>query len=285
MEVARTIADIRRLVGTARKAGQTVGFVPTLGALHDGHLSLIKQSRQESDFVVVSIFLNPTQFGSGEDLSKYPKQEAQDLELCRSEAVDAVFLPSVEQMYPQGHCTLVKVEGLSDKLCGAHRPRHFAGVCTIVAKLFNIVGPDFAYFGQKDAQQTLIIRRMVQDLDMPIEIRTCPTVREQNGLAMSSRNTYLSEQQRNQAGSLYQALLKGKELICAGQRNPQEVIEAMREVITKAGPSEIDYLAAVDPQSLESATQQSSAWLLAVAVRIGQARLIDNILVDIPKAK
>ncbi|NIA07470.1 MAG: cytidylate kinase, partial [Actinobacteria bacterium] len=170
-------------------------------------------------------------------------------------------------------------------LCGAHRPGFFAGVCTVVAKLFNIVGPDLAYFGQKDAQQALIIRRMVQDLDMPIKIRMCPTVREQNGLAMSSRNSYLGEQQRNQAACLYQALLKGKDLISAGERNPREVTKAIKKVINQAGPSEIDYVVAVDPETLEPATQESPAWLLAVAVRIGQARLIDNILVDIPKAK
>ena len=285
MKIARTINEIRLLVSTARQAKQTVGFVPTLGALHDGHMSLIKQARKETDFVVVSIFLNQTQFGPGEDLSKYPKQEQQDLALCRETAVDAVFLPSAEQMYPQGHRTVVRVEGLSEKLCGAHRPTHFGGVCTIVAKLFNIVGPDLAYFGQKDAQQTIVIRRMVQDLDMPIKIRVCPTVREQNGLALSSRNAYLSEEQRNQAVCLYQALVKGKDLICAGERDQQEVTRTMKEIIQQAGPSEIDYVVAVDPETLEPATQESHTWLLAVAVRIGQARLIDNILVDIRKAK
>ena len=285
MEISRTKNDIGRLVSKARKAEQTVGLVPTLGALHDGHLSLVKQARQESGFLVVSIFLNPTQFGPGEDLNKYPKQEQQDLGLCRKAGVDAAFLPSTEQMYPEGYCTVVKVEGLSEKLCGVNRPGHFDGVCTVVAKLFNIVQPDWAYFGQKDAQQALIIRHMVQDLDMPIQIRVCPTVREQNGLAMSSRNAYLTEQERNQAACLYQALLEGQRLISAGERDPGKVTEAMSRVISQAGPSEIDYVAAVDPQSFEPATQESSAWLLAVAVRIGGARLIDNILVDIPKAK
>ena len=285
MEIARTINEIRYLVSAARKATQTVGFVPTLGALHDGHLSLIKQARRETDFLVVSIFLNPTQFGPGEDLNKYPKQEQQDLALCEKAQVDAVFLPSVEQMYPAGHRTVVRVEGLSEELCGAYRPGLFAGVCTVVAKLFNIVQPDLAYFGQKDAQQALIIRRMVQDLDMPVQIRICPTVREKDGLAMSSRNAYLSDQQRHQAVCLYQGLLKGKELIEAGERERQAVTEQMKEIISQAGPSEIDYVVAVDPQTLEPATQGDPTWLLAVAVRIGQARLIDNILVDIPQAK
>ena len=281
MEISRTINEIRRLLGTARQAKQTIGLVPTLGALHDGHMSLIEQARKETDYVVVSIFLNPTQFGAGEDLNKYPKRQRQDLDLCQNAEVDAVFMPGTEQMYPEGYCTTVTVKGLSEKLCGASRPGHFDGVCTIVAKLFNIIGPDVAYFGQKDAQQAQIIRRMVQDLDMPIEIRVCPTVRQPNGLAMSSRNAYLSEQQRNQAGCLYQGLLKGKQLIRSGERNPEHVIKALKEVVNGAGPSEIDYVAVVDPQTLEPATQASRTWLLAVAVRIGPSRLIDNILVDI----
>ena len=285
MEVTRTITDIRRLVRRAKKAGQKVGFVPTLGALHDGHLSLIAQARQESNFLVVSIFLNPTQFGPGEDLNKYPHQEQQDLELCEKAAVDAVFLPSVQQMYPVGYCTSVKVQGLSDKLCGAHRPGHFEAVSTVVAKLFNIVGPDLAYFGQKDAQQALIITRMVQDLNMPIQIRLCPTVREKNGLAMSSRNAYLTLQQRSQAACLYRALLKGKDLIEVGQRDPQVVTEVMKKIIAQAGPCQTDYIVAVDPQTLEPVKKDSPVWLLAVVVWIGQARLIDNIVVDISKAK
>ena len=280
MEIARTVDEIRRLVGASRQAGQTVGFVPTLGALHDGHMSMIRQARKETDYVVVSIFLNPTQFGPNEDLNKYPKREQQDLDLCREAGIDAVFLPSVEQMYRGGYRTVVKVKGLSEKLCGAERPGHFDGVCTVVAKLFNIIGPSLAYFGQKDAQQALIIRRMVADLDLPIEVRVCPTVRETSGLAMSSRNAYLSEQQREQAGCLYKAMLKGQELIASGEQDAEKVIGAMRQVISQAGVSEIDYIEAVDAETLEKATQTSQTWLLAAAIRIGQARLIDNILVD-----
>ncbi|MCK4850875.1 MAG: pantoate--beta-alanine ligase [Phycisphaerae bacterium] len=282
MEIARTKAEIRRLVGVAKKAGQTVGFVATLGALHGGHMSLIERARKETDFVVVSIFLNPTQFGPDEDLDEYPRQEEKDLALCEKAGVDVVFAPSVEQMYPSGHCTVVKIEGLSEKLCGANRPGFFAGVSTVVAKLFNIVEPDIAYFGQKDAQQGLIIKRMVEELDMPIEIRMCQTVREEEGLAMSSRNAYLDAKQRKQANCLYQALQEGKKLIEGGQVDRDKVTAAMERVITQAGPCSIDYVAAVDSQSLEPATAENRSWLLALAVRIGRSRLIDNIVVEIP---
>ncbi len=270
------------MVGLAKKAGQTVGFVPTLGALHGGHMSLIERGRKETDFVVVSIFLNPTQFGPDEDLDKYPQQEEKDLVLCEKAGVDAVFVPSVEQMYSCGHCTVVKVEGLSEKLCGAHRPGFFAGVSTAVAKLFNIVGPDVAYFGQKDAQQGLIIKRMVEELDLAVEIRMCPTVREKDGLAMSSRNAYLDAEQRKQANCLYRALQEGKKLIESGQVDRDKVTAAMESIIKGAGPCSIDYVAVVDSQSLEPASKQSRRWLLALAVRIGRAKLIDNIVVEIP---
>ena len=285
MEVARTIADVRRLVGLAKKAGRTVGFVPTLGALHAGHMSLIERARGETGFVIVSIFLNPTQFGPEEDLDRYPRQEKEDLALCEKAGVDAVFVPSVEQMYPSGHCTEVKVAGLSEKLCGAHRPGFFAGVTTVVAKLFNIVGADVAYFGQKDAQQGLIIKRMVDELDLAIEIRMCPTVREDDGLAMSSRNAYLDAKQRKQAVCLYRALREGKKLIEGGEVDGDEVSAAMARIITEAGPCSIDYVAAVDSQNLEPATAQSRSWLLALAVRIGGTRLIDNMQVEIPGNK
>ena len=282
MEIARTKAEIGRLVGLAKKAGQTVGFVPSLGALHGGHMSLIERARKETDFVVVSIFLNPRQFGPDEDLDEYPRQEEKDLALCEKAGVDAVFVPSVEQMYPSGHCTVVKVEGLSEKLCGVNRPGFFAGVSTVVTKLFNIVGPDIAYFGQKDAQQGLIIKKMVEELDMAIEIRMCPTVREEDGLAMSSRNTYLEAEQRRQASCLYRALQEGKKLIESGQLDRDKVTAAMERIIKQAGPCSIDYVAAVDSQSLEPATAENRSWLLALAVRIGRSRLIDNIVVEIP---
>ena len=282
MEIARTIEDIRQLMGLAKRSGQTVGLVPTMGALHAGHMSLITQARKETDFLVVSIFLNPTQFGPNEDLDKYPRQLQQDVDLCTDAGVDAVFAPTVEQMYPQGHCTVVKVEGLSKKLCGLNRPVHFTGVTTVVAKLFNMVGPDIAYFGQKDAQQGFIIKKMVRDLDIPTEIRMCPTVREKDGLAMSSRNALLNAPQRSQARCLYQALLEGKKLIEAGQKAPQQIIAAMEKIIKEAGPCRIDYTAVVDAETLEPADKDSRTWLLALAVKIGSVRLIDNILMEIP---
>ncbi len=284
MEIARTITEVRHLVDQAKQSGQTVGFVPTMGALHEGHMSLIHCARRQTDFLLISIFVNPTQFGPNEDLDNYPRTEEQDLTLCRQASVDTVFLPTAGQMYPPGHRAVVKVTGLSEKLCGITRPNFFAGVTTVVNKLFNIVQPDFAYFGQKDAQQALIIQRMVQDLDMPLEIRVCPTVREEDGLAMSSRNAYLDPQQYLQAACLYQALLKGRELIQAGNTNRPAIITAMEETINQAGPCTIDYAEAVDPQTLEPVEKTASAWLLALAVRIGPARLIDNLVVEIPPA-
>ena len=284
MEIARTVAEVRRLVAQAKQAHRTVGFVPTMGALHAGHMSLIRCAREQTDFVVVSIFVDPTQFGPNEDLDKYPRAQEQDLTLCRRASVDAVFLPTAGQMYPQGHCTVVKVAGLSQKLCGITRPNLFAGVTTVVSKLFNIVQPDVAYFGQKDAQQGLIIQRMVEDLDMPVEIRICPTLREEDGLAMSSRNAYLNPQQRRQATCLHKALLKGRGLIQAGKTDRSAIIAAMEDVINQAGPCTIDYAEAVDSRTLEPAENTTAAWLLALAVKIGPARLIDNMLVEIPPA-
>ena len=272
------------MVAQAKQAHRTVGFVPTMGALHAGHMSLIRCAREQTDFVVVSIFVNPTQFGPNEDLDKYPRAQEQDLTLCRRASVDAVFLPTAGQMYPQGHCTVVKVAGLSQKLCGITRPNLFAGVTTVVSKLFNIVQPDVAYFGQKDAQQGLIIQRMVEDLDMPVEIRICPTLREEDGLAMSSRNAYLNPQQRRQATCLHKALLKGRGLIQAGKTDRSAIIAAMEDVINQAGPCTIDYAEAVDSRTLEPAENTTAAWLLALAVKIGPARLIDNMLVEIPPA-
>lgn len=283
MEIVRTKTEIRRLLSRPRQARQIVGLVPTMGALHEGHVSLIQCGRAETDFLVVSIFVNPTQFGPSEDLDKYPRQEKQDLALCEKAGVDVVFLPSVRQMYPPNHRTVVKVEGLSEKLCGINRPTHFAGVTTVVSKLFNIVQPDVAYFGQKDAQQGLIIRRMVEDLDMPVDVRICPTVREEDGLAASSRNSFLGPRQRRQAACLYKALLKGQDLLEAGQRDNAAVTGAMEQIIRQAGPCSIDYIQAVDPETLEPADKSNSVWLLVLAVRIGPTRLIDNMLVEIPR--
>jgi len=280
MQVAETIAEVRAHVADARRSERRIGFVPTMGALHEGHLSLIRTARRQCDDVVVSIFVNPTQFAPGEDYERYPRALPDDLAACRQAGVDLVFAPSVEQMYGPEPLTTVHTAKLTERLCGAHRPGHFDGVTTVVAKLFNIVQPDVAYFGQKDAQQAVVIKKMVADLNFPIEIVVCPTVREPDGLAMSSRNAYLSAPQRRQARALYQALLLARREILAGQRDPQALIRQMREHITAAGPCTIDYIEIVDPERLTPLETIRSPALVTLAVRIGPARLIDNLLVD-----
>jgi len=280
MEVARTIEDARLAVRRARQAGRSVHLVPTMGALHEGHMSLIRAARAPGRFVAVSIFVNPTQFGPGEDLEKYPRPVEADLALCRSAGVDLVFMPSPEQMYPEGFATSVHVAGLTDGLCGPHRPGHFDGVATVVTKLFNIIQPDTAYFGQKDAQQAAVIRRMTEDLNLPIEIVVCPTVRERDGLALSSRNVYLSPGARRQAVCLSEALRLGERMIRAGQTDSAKVVEAMRTHITSAGPCLIDYVEIVDPRTLRPVSRLAGPCMLAVAVRIEGTRLIDNVVVE-----
>jgi len=282
MNVARTIEEIRAHVGAARSAGKTVGLVPTMGALHVGHASLIEVARRQCDAVVVSIFVNPTQFGPGEDLEAYPRPFENDLELCREHGVAAVFAPSPEDMYGQEPLTWVVVEKLTEPLCGRSRPGHFRGVTTVCAKLFNIVGPDVAFFGQKDGQQALVIKRMVADLNMPLEIVVCPTVREPDGLAVSSRNRYLTAEQRKDATRLYAALSRCRELIEAGQSDPDVLGRAMREMFAQVPSIEIEYVSIVDAETLAELEQVRGQVLVAVAVRLGPARLIDNILLDAP---
>ncbi len=262
------------------RTAKSIGFVPTMGALHEGHRSLMRTAREGCQIVVVSIFVNPTQFGPGEDFEKYPRPLARDLAVCQEEGVDAVFVPEVGEMYPADAVTTVSVARLTEGLCGRHRPGHFDGVTTVVAKLFNIVQPDRAYFGQKDAQQAAVIRQMVRDLNWPIEVVVCPTVREADGLAMSSRNAYLSPEQRRQALCLSQALNWAKGRIEAGQRDVSKLTAAMREQIEAAGPCEIDYIEVVDAETLEPKASVQGQCLVALAVRIGPARLIDNVLVD-----
>ena len=251
-----------------------------MGALHFAHLSLMEAAKRDGAFVVVSIFVNPTQFEPSEDFESYPRDEAGDLAACEQVGVDLVFVPPVEEMYPPASATTVHVAGLTETLCGAHRPGHFDGVTTVVAKLFNIVRPDVAYFGQKDAQQLAVIRRMTRDLDLPIEIVGCPTVREADGLAVSSRNAYLDESQRVQATSLHRALTDAKARIEAGQTDPVVVIDAMRQIVDAAGPAVIDYISVVDPESMQSVRRIERPVLIALAVRIGSTRLIDNLQVD-----
>lgn len=271
---------MRKLTEAARHAGRKIGFVPTMGALHVGHVSLIEAAAKECDFIIVSIFVNPTQFGPGEDFEKYPRPVEADLEICRKAGVDVVFAPTPKAMYPAEHLAWVAVEKLTEPLCGRSRPGHFRGVATVCAKLFNIVAPDAAYFGQKDAQQTVVVKRMVQDLNMPLRIVICPTVREPNGLAVSSRNQYLSAQQKRDAGQIYQSLEKCRRMICEGVKDPRQIIAEMQNVLKQVPSIEIEYVSLVDAETLETVERISGRILAAIAVRLGPARLIDNIIVD-----
>ena len=283
MEVAETIESIRSLVRAARSDGKKVGLVPTMGALHIGHISLIEAAVKECDFVVVSIFVNPTQFVPGEDFEKYPRPLEADLKICRKAGADVVFIPTPEQMYPAENLTRVNVETLTEPLCGRSRPGHFQGVTTVCTKLFNIVAPDIAYFGQKDAQQAIVIQRMVADLNMPLEIVICPTVREPNGLAVSSRNKYLTEQQKKDAANIYKSLQKCCQMIDAGVTETTEIITEMSKILELVPSIEIEYISIVDAEALRNIDQIAGKILAAVAVKIGPARLIDNIIVDTAK--
>lgn len=282
MKTAQTIEQVRALVKNARSQSKTIGFVPTMGALHLGHISLIKAAKAKTDFVVVSIFVNPAQFGPNEDFSKYPRPIEEDLKSCEQNDVDLVFNPTPEQMYAKENLTWVNVEKLTDTLCGRSRPGHFRGVTTVCTKLFNIVMPDFVFFGQKDAQQAIVIKRMVADLNMPLEIVICPTIRESDGLAMSSRNKYLSLSERKDAPLLYESLQKAAEIIKKGVTNKQKVVENIEKVIKKSSKFVPEYIEIVDAQTLESQNIIKGQVLIAVAARIGQTRLIDNIIIDAP---
>ncbi|MHC4396119.1 MAG: pantoate--beta-alanine ligase [Planctomycetota bacterium] len=280
MEVAKTIQSVRSLIKVARNKGKKIGFVPTMGALHIGHISLIERAVNQCDFVVVSIFVNPTQFGPGEDFEKYPRNMDADLEICKNAGVDVVFTPTAEQMYAPENLTWVTVEKLTEQLCGRSRPDHFRGVTTVCTKLFNIVTADIAYLGQKDAQQAIVIKKMVADLNIPLEIVVCPTIRESDGLAVSSRNQYLSEQQKKDATCIYKSLQKCQQMINAGATDTQKIITEMRKVINRVPSIEIEYLSIVDAETLQPEDRIAGTILAAIAVKIGQVRLIDNILVD-----
>jgi pantoate--beta-alanine ligase len=275
MRVVHTIAEARAV---RRALPGTWGFVPTMGYLHEGHLSLVRRARAENDRVAVSIFVNPTQFGPHEDYARYPRDLERDLRLLEPLGVDLVFVPSVEEMYPPGFQTWVIVEEVSRPLEGASRPGHFRGVATVVTKLFNILQPDRAYFGQKDAQQTVVIRRMVQDLNIPVEIVICPTVREPDGLAMSSRNTYLNPEERRAATALFRALQAAKARYEAGERDAERLREAMREVIRAEPLARIDYVSVAHPETLQELERVEGPALLSLAVYIGTTRLIDNLM-------
>ncbi len=262
----------------ARRAGKRLGFVPTMGALHEGHLSLVRAARTSSDVVAASIFVNPTQFGPNEDLAKYPRSFERDRELLEREGVDLLFAPPVEEMYPAGAVTWVTVEELSAKLDGRSRPGHFRGVTTVVSKLFHIVEPDAAYFGQKDAAQVAIVRRMVRDLNFPVEIVVCPIVREPDGLAMSSRNAYLDAAERKQALVLHRSLMRVQQLAEAGEQNAARLAAAGREEFARDNSVRIDYFEIVNPETLDPVEDVSRGALVAVAAYVGSTRLIDNLL-------
>jgi pantoate--beta-alanine ligase len=278
MNICRTIDEMRAARRAARSEGKSVGLVPTMGALHQGHLSLIRAAKTRSDVVVVSIFVNPLQFGPGEDLAKYPRNFERDREFLDKEGVDLIFAPSVDEMYPAGAVTYVTVEGLSDKLCGRSRPGHFRGVTTVVAKLFNIVEPDGAFFGQKDAAQSTIIRRMVRDLNIPVEVVVCPIVREPDGLAMSSRNAYLDAEQRKSALVLHRSLLAVQQRFDQGERHVGALIEAGKRTFAQEPSVRLDYFEIVDPETFDAVADLAHGALVAVAAFVGKARLIDNVV-------
>lgn len=281
MMIIEDIDQLRESVKAAKSAGNKVGFVPTMGALHAGHMSLVQAAKTKCSFVVVSIFVNPTQFGPTEDLDAYPRCLDEDAKKCQQAGVDIIFAPSAQQMYPIKNRTWVNVEGdLTESLCGANRPGHFRGVTTVCTKLFNIVMPDIAFFGQKDAQQAAVIKAMVKDLNMPLVIEVCPIIREENGLAMSSRNNYLTKQQRFQAAILYKSLRKCEKLFKQGCRDTEKLKMEIKNEIQTCPIAQIDYVELVDFESFKPITTIEKPALAAIAVKIGPARLIDNIILQ-----
>lgn len=280
MRILKTVEEMQAAARAARLGGLRVGLVPTMGALHEGHLSLVRAAKAQCDAVAVSIFVNPLQFGPREDLARYPRSFERDSEMLAKEDVDFLFAPSTEEMYPPGAVTWVEVEGLSQKLCGGSRPGHFRGVATVVSKLFHIVEPDLAFFGQKDAVQAAIIRRMVRDLNFRIEVVVCPIVREPDGLAMSSRNVYLSPQERQQALALHRSLMEVQKRFDQGERRAAPLIDAGKQALAQEKGARLDYLAIVDPDTLDPVVEIRTPALAAVAAFIGGTRLIDNILLS-----
>lgn len=280
-QVVTDLDEMRRLVVEARGAGKTVGFVPTMGYFHRGHLSLMERARAENDLVVVSIFVNPTQFGPAEDFQEYPRDLERDLAMAEEAGVDIVFHPRVEDMYPQPYRTYVVVEGITETLCGAFRPGHFRGVATVVTKLFHIIPAHRAYFGAKDAQQALVIKKMVQDLNFDIEIVVCPTVREEDGLAMSSRNVYLEGAERKAATALYRSLRAAREMLERGERRSSVLLEEMRRVLDQEPLVRPEYVEIVDCVDLKPVEKVEGEVLIALAARVGRARLIDNLMVRV----
>ncbi len=281
MEIVKPIENARRIIAAAKSAGKKIGLVPTMGALHEGHFSLIRAAKKQTDFVAVSIFVNPTQFGPGEDLAKYPRPFDADVKACKELGVDVVFAPTDKEMYPDKNITWVNVEKLGETLCGKSRPGHFRGVAAVCAKLFNIVQPDIAFFGQKDAQQVIIIERMVADLNMPLKIVICPTIREKDGLAMSSRNKYISAGERKDAALLYASLQEAQMLIGGGMRKSSEIVGEMEKILKISKQLKIEYISIVNAKTLDELDKIKGEILIAVAAKLGDARLIDNIMLDV----
>ena len=280
MTIIRSVATMKALAREWRRQGKRIGFVPTMGYLHDGHLSLVRESKARADVTVVSIFVNPTQFGPNEDFTKYPRDLAKDSAYLKEAGVDGLFYPEAAEIYPPGYRTAVEVEGLQDRLCGRSRPGHFRGVVTVVLKLFDIVSPDIAFFGAKDAQQVLIIKRMAANLDLDVEIVTCPIVREPAGLALSSRNAYLDPAERGAARVLSSSLRWAGKAVAAGERDAGRLVAGIRAILEAEPLARIDYAEAVDPNTLEPVAEIRGEVLVALAVFIGATRLIDNIRVS-----
>jgi pantoate--beta-alanine ligase len=280
MKVISTVKDMAKYVRHNNRKGRSIGLVPTMGYFHDGHTMLIREARKKCDRLVVSIFVNPLQFGRGEDFAAYPRDMKRDLSIARSLKANVVFAPSSEELYPQGYSTYVEEERLSKRLCGPFRPGHFKGVLTVVAKLFNIVQPHFAAFGRKDAQQAAVIKKMVTDLGYPVKIMVLPIIREKSGLACSSRNKYLSAREKKEAAVIYQTLREAEDLIRAGERTTRKVLELIKTKLSSAPLVKAEYVEAVHPDSLEPLRTISGKVLIAVAARVGKTRLIDNIVVE-----
>ncbi len=280
MRVVESIKGMQDLSESLRRQGKVIAFVPTMGYFHKGHLKLFEEGRKRGDVLVVSLFVNPIQFGKGEDFETYPRDFERDKGLAEEAGVDVLFTPSAEEMYPEGFQTYVTVERVTKNLCGAFRPGHFKGVTTVVAKLFNIVKPHIAIFGEKDYQQLVTVRRMVKDLNMDVEVVGVPTVREDDGLAMSSRNTYLSPEERKAATLLYRALKEGERLYREGERNGRNIVKAVESVLRRESLIRIEYVKVCDPETIEDLETIEERALLALAARIGKARLIDNLLLS-----
>jgi pantoate--beta-alanine ligase len=281
MKIITRVDQMKKISKRLKSQGKTIGFVPTMGFLHQGHLSLVRESLRRTDATVVSIFVNPTQFGPGEDFKDYPRDLKKDSKLLKKQGVDYLFVPEPDEMYPESYKTYVEVHDLQSRLCGCSRPTHFRGVCTVVLKLFNIVKPDISFFGQKDAQQAIIIKRMVRDLNLDVKVEALPTVREKDGLALSSRNIYLNKEQRKAALVLSKSLKEAEVMVRKGERDAAAILNRMREIIGKEPLASVDYVEIVDMEELKPITRVEKQALAAAAIFVGKARLIDNTILGV----